>query len=332
MFTHHPARIIAAIAVAGLAAGSLAACSTSSSGSGEGSESAPFRLATSTWVGFGPWYIAEKKGYFDDHGVDVEITNFDDYGAELAAVSSGQVDGANYATNAWLQQLSQGVELDLVMMEDRSTTADAVIGGPGIASLDDLVGKTVAYETGTTSELLYLAALDAAGIDPEEITHVELHADQAGSALIAGQVDAAVTYEPYISTALAQDGGATVIYSADEIPGIISDGLVVDPDYIEANPDTVSGMTAAWNDAVEFLADNPDEGRQIIADALGAQSDDLASAFEGVSYYTAADSAEALTSDFVSETIPLIAESMRKAGLIETVPDFESFVSTDFVE
>lgn len=331
MFIHHPARIISGIAVAALATISLTACSPSAS-SDTSSEPAPFRLATSTWVGFGPWYIAEKNGYFDDHGVDVEITNFDDYGAELAAVSSGQVDGANYATNTWLQQLSQGVDLELVMMEDRSTTADAVIGGPDITSLDDLVGKTVAYETGTTSELLYLAALEAADIDPADITHVELHADQAGSALIAGQVDAAVTYEPYISTALAQDTGATVIYSANEIPGIISDGLVVDPDYVEANPKTVSGMIAAWNDAVEFLTDNPEEGRQIIADALGTQSDDLDSAFEGVSYYTGADSADALSGGFVTETIPLIAESMVKAGMIESIPDFAGFVNTDFVE
>ncbi|MEX0158664.1 MULTISPECIES: ABC transporter substrate-binding protein [unclassified Microbacterium] len=331
MFTHHSARLVAALAVVGLSTATLAGCSTSSPGE-TGSAATPFRLATSTWVGFGPWYIAEKNGYFDDHDVNVEITNFDDYGAELAAISSGQVDGANLATNAWLQQLSQGVDLELVMMEDRSTTADAVIGGPGITSLDDLVGKTVAYETGTTSELLYLAAIEAAGIDPAEIAHVELHADQAGSALIAGQVNAAVTYEPYISTALAQDSGATVVYSADEIPGIISDGLVVDPDYAAANPGTVSGMTAAWNDAVEFLTDNPDEGRQIIADALGAQADDLDSAFEGVSYYTVADSAKALSGEFVTETIPSIAESMRKAGLIESVPDFGSFVSTDFVE
>ena len=38
----------------------------------------PLKIAHgSPWVGWGPLYIAEEKGYFKDEGLEVEVVNFD---------------------------------------------------------------------------------------------------------------------------------------------------------------------------------------------------------------------------------------------------------------
>ncbi len=209
-------RRFATLGVALIALASLAGCaSTGSSGSGSSkAATTKFSLATSDWIGFGPWSIADKKGFFAKHGLNVSLVNIADSSAELAAVSSGKVDGANFATNVWLEQLQAGTKLNLVMLEDRSNTADAFLGGPGIKSVKDLVGKSVAYEKGATSDLLFHYAVNAAGIDPSSITQVNLPADQAGGALVAGKVQGAVTYEPYISSTKAQDPSIKTIYAA----------------------------------------------------------------------------------------------------------------------
>jgi NitT/TauT family transport system substrate-binding protein len=327
-------RKYAALGVALVALTSLAGCATtSSSGSASSGSTTKFSLATSDWIGFGPWSIAEKKGYFTKHGLEVDLVNISDSSAELAAVSSGKVDGANFATNVWLEQLQAGTKLNLVMLEDRSNTADAFLGGPGVKSVKDLVGKSVAYEKGSTSDLLFHYAVNAAGLDPASITQVELPADQVGAAMVAGKVQGGVTYEPYISSTKAQDSSIKTIYAAGKDPGLISDGLVVSPKYLKANPKALKAMTLAWDDSVKFLRAHPTQGQQIIADALGSSVKSLKSAFAGVDFYSRSQSASALSGDFVNTTLPDIVKASQQAGLLKnTAPDYAPLISTKFVK
>lgn len=326
MFTRS-ARVVAALAATSLVA-LLAACAAG----GAADDGTPtFRMTTQSWLGYAPWYIAEENGYFDDHGVDVEMTTIDDTSAAMAAMSGGEFDGANVSTAVWLLQMTNGVSWDLVMVEDSSETADAILGGPEVSSVQDLVGKSVAFESFSTSQLLFNAALAAEGIDPASVAHVELPAGQAGGAVIAGQVEAAVTYQPYLAAAEAQDSGIEVIYTAGEQPGLISDALAIDPAYADANPDVVIALTKAWDDAVRFIEEDPEAALEIMAAGIGSSADDMRDAFDGISFATRADSASELGSTFIETTIPLTAESMVTAGMIPAIPDFARFVTDEFV-
>ena len=33
-------------------------------------------MGTEPWIGYGPWWIAQKQGYFQKHGLNVNIVNF----------------------------------------------------------------------------------------------------------------------------------------------------------------------------------------------------------------------------------------------------------------
>ena len=50
------------------------------------------RLAHSTWVGYGPFYIARDKGFFKEEGVDVDLTIMEDTPAKMGALQAGQID------------------------------------------------------------------------------------------------------------------------------------------------------------------------------------------------------------------------------------------------
>jgi len=51
-----------------------------------------FKLAFSTWVGYGPFYIAKDKGYFKDEGVDVELVKMEDPKLRFTALLAGRID------------------------------------------------------------------------------------------------------------------------------------------------------------------------------------------------------------------------------------------------
>ena len=53
----------------------------------------PLRLSYFVWPGYGPFFVAQEKGFFARGGVEVELINIEDHGAVVAGLSSGQIYG-----------------------------------------------------------------------------------------------------------------------------------------------------------------------------------------------------------------------------------------------
>lgn len=273
------------------------------------------KIGVQPWLGYGPWWIAEQKGYFKKHGLDVEVVNFT-WDADMgAAVASGNVQVIAAATNFLVAVLNQNIDLQGFLVLDASYEADAVLAPEAITSITDLKGKKVAYEAGATSDLLINYALKANGMSLKDIEPVQMAAADAGLALIAGRVDVAVTYEPYISAALREGKGYHVLYTAAARPGLISDVAVAERKFLAENPETIKAIIRAWDDAVAFLNANPEEGGKIIADAVHSPMDEFKVAMKGVRIYDLKQNNTLLDGEF-QKTMNDISNIM-----IETTPD-----------
>lgn len=89
--------------------------------------------------------------------------------------------------------------------------------GSGIEGWDDLAGKRVAYQRGTAGEAALLQALDTAGVDPSEITAVDVAQTQVASTLQGGSADAGLSIEPLTSAYLDGNEGSASVARAREI-------------------------------------------------------------------------------------------------------------------
>lgn len=281
---------------------------------------AHFALATQPWIGYGPWYIAREKGFFTDRGLEVELVEFTTDQDLNAGLAAGRFDGANIATHTSAILRQADVDVKAVLLMDASFEADAIIAGPGIETVADLKGKRVAFEEGTTSDILLTYALMQNGMTKEDIEPVPMPAADAGAAAIAGQVDASVTYEPYISAALAQGSDYRIIFSAEEKPGLISDVLVFPANVLAERPEEVKAALLAWQDAYDFLQENPDEGQQIIADAVGSDLEEFKTAWQGVKLYSLPENKEMFQGE-IQEAYQQIGEVLVASGGVEAVPD-----------
>lgn len=256
------------------------------------------KLGLQPWLGYGPWWIAQEQGYFEKHGLDVKVINFTWDADMAAAVASGNIDVIAAATNFLITVRNQGIDLQGFMVLDASFEADAILVPESVKTIADLKGKSVAFEAGATSDLLINYALKENGMSTKDIKVTQMAAADAGLALIAGRVDAAVTYEPYISAALKQGKGYHVLYTSAERPGLISDLAVSSREFIAENPETIKKLILAWNDAVNFLAEQPEVGGKIIADAVHSPMAEFKVAMEGVRVYNLADNNKMLAGDF----------------------------------
>lgn len=293
----------------------------------------PVKVGVQPWLGYGPLWVAEEKGFFDANGVDVELTTFNWDQDVTAALASGSLDVTVSATNTTIAIQNAGLAVKGFLILDVSFEADAILAGAGIGSVADLRGKSVAFEAGSTSDLLVNDALRSAGMTIADVTPVPMGAAEAGLALIAGQVDAAVTYEPYISAALSQGNGQKVLLTAAERPGLISDLMVATPEWLAANPETAVALVKAWDQAVTFIRENPEEGGAIIAKAVGSPMEEFTPAFKGVRLYTSAENLAAIEGDFPA-TLAEIGAIMQASNPdeISKIPALDELMSLDAVK
>jgi NitT/TauT family transport system substrate-binding protein len=274
-------------------------------------------IAMQPWLGYGAWYIAQEKGFFAENNLEVSLPDFEADAEMVTAFAAGQVQAMNVASHTALRMAEEGVDLKVVLLEDASTSADAIISDGETATITDLKGKEVAYEEGATSDLLLNYALAENGMTIADIKKVPMNAADAGTALVAGKVPVAVTYEPYITAAKDASDKVKVIYEAGAKPGLISDVLAVRADFLSSNPEAVAALVKAWGQAVDYYNSNTDDGRAIIAKGVGESPEDLLTAFDGVQYFGLAENQSQLSGEFLNTTYPAVAEAALAAQLVD---------------
>jgi NitT/TauT family transport system substrate-binding protein len=296
-------------------------------------EEGAIKMAIEPWLGYGQWHIAAKKGLFKNSGLsDVEVVNFNTDADLNAALAAGQVQCGNIATHTAMAFAAAGLPIKIIALLDVSMTADAMITDGSVTSVADLKGKQVAFEEGTTSHILLNYALGQNGMTLNDVEKVPMPASDAGSALIAGKVPVAVTYEPYLTLAMQQNNKVKMLYSAGENPGLISDVFVVREDFLAEKPGQVLALLKAWDAALADYNADTTGGRTIISEAVGAKPEELATAFDGVKYFSVADNKTQLTGDFVKKVVPEVKKAATEAGLLSKDVDLAKLIDTRFVE
>jgi NitT/TauT family transport system substrate-binding protein len=331
--------MIAKRTLAGLAAGILLLVA-GAAGAPAGAQDIPakpeagtFRMGIEPWLGYGPWQIAAKQGLFAKQGLgDVQIVNFTQDKDINAALASGQLDGSNIATHTALAMIQAGLKIKVVLLEDLSMAADAILAGKDINSVADLKGKQVAFEQGTTSDILLNYALRKNGLSIADVTPVPMPASDAGGALIAGRVPVAVTYEPYISVARGQNKDLKLLFTAGEDPGLISDVFVVREEVLKEKPGQVAALLRAWDEAVKSYRADTKGGQAIISESVGAKPEELETAFAGVRFYSLAENKEHLQGDFAQQTIKDVEQAAIKAGILTGPVETNGLIDPRFVD
>jgi NitT/TauT family transport system substrate-binding protein len=244
------------------------------------------KLAHSTWVGYGPFYIAQEKGFFEEEGVEIELQIMENTPIKMGALMAGRVDLVASTADEFPTYMRDGTPIKYILAVDNSKGGDGVVSLKSINSVADLKGKTVAFEEGSVSQFFINALLRNAGLTQNDVEVVNMTATDAGVAFTANQVDAAVTWEPHLSQGAATDHGKVLVNSS-ETPGLIVDVIAVRQEFAETHGDELRAFVRAWQRALDFLADHPAEAYQIMADGVGGWLKDPAefeAAATGIEY------------------------------------------------
>ncbi|MDE0239539.1 MAG: ABC transporter substrate-binding protein [bacterium] len=225
-------------------------------------------LGHSTWVGYGPFYIAREKGFFAEEGVDIELQIMENTPLKMGALMAGQIDLVASTADEFPIYMKPGTPVRYILAVDNSNGGDGVVANKDIATVADLKGRTVAFEEGSVSQFFINALLLDAGLTQDDVDAVNMTATDAGVAFAAGRVDAAVTWEPHLSQGANTEHGHRLIDSS-QTPGLIVDVVAVTEETATEHADEMRAFVRAWQRALDFLRTDPDEGFRIMADGVG---------------------------------------------------------------
>jgi NitT/TauT family transport system substrate-binding protein len=285
---------------------------------------AEIKVGLSDWPGWVAWYVAEEKGYFKKYGADVKLVWFATYTDSISALSAGQLDANSQTWSDTMAPLAQGIPLKVVLVNDNSAGNDALMVGPKITSFKDLKGKTVALEEFSVSHFVLVTALAKHGMSQKDVKVVNLSAGDAAAAFMAGRVDSAVVWNPWVNQ-IQTSGKGKALFTSKDMPGLIPDLLVAQEKSLAANRKDFIGMIKAWYDAEKFIRDNPDEAARIMSKVVGMDAGEYKVFLPGTRFFTQKDNLEAFGPASKSLSLlgvaPTIVQFLTENKLIEGKPD-----------
>ncbi|MBK6864908.1 MAG: ABC transporter substrate-binding protein [Ideonella sp.] len=295
-------------------------------------QTTPVAIAMSGWTGFAPLTLAKDAGIFKKNGLDVTIKKIPQKDRHLA-IASGDVQCAATTVETWVAWNAAGVATTQIFQLDKSFGADGMVVKSGIAKISDLKGKTVAASAPGTAPYFTLAwMLKKNGLSVKDVKVVNLEPQAAANAMIAGNqdIDAAMTYEPYLGAVRAKPEAGKIIATTLDYP-MIMDTFGCTPKFIAENPKAAQALTDSYFQALEMIRTEPKKAFEI----MGADVKQSAEAFEASQKYLRWQDKAANQKFFAGEHAVFSKEAadlLLEAGIIKQLPDMSKLADPRFIK
>ena len=214
---------------------------------------------------YAPQYAAIANGYFEDEGINVDLTLASGADNVTAAVLSGDVDIGFCGSEATIYIYNAGEE-DYLVNFARLTKRD----GSFLVSrekyddftLDDLKGKTViGGRKGGMPEMTFEWGLKENGIDPKNDLSIDTSVDFAAmeGTFIGGDQDFVTLFEPNATSVEKQGLGYVVGYVGEWGGEVPYTAYNAKKSYIKENKEVIEGFTNAVNKGLEYVMNTDSE-------------------------------------------------------------------------
>lgn len=341
-------KFLAMLLAVAMLGGALAACGggeTTSTPSGNtgtpaGNSETPTVETVDINVGYMPNYgglwslmTAKEKGFFEEEGLNVTMTQFEDGPTIIAAMENGSVNFGYIGQGA--HKLCVQGNATIIALSHISN-GDALIGGPGISTVEDLKGKVVAYSSGTSSEDILRNALTAHNMTMDDIQAMDMDAPSIVTAMMSGGVDACATWSPNSLTILEGMEGTTKLADnmtfSDTTVSLAS--WIATPKYLEENRDVTVRFVRALMKAMDYAADgNYEEVAQWCATQAALDYDTMYNQRGDADWLTGKEVVDGVADGTVKGYYELQQKNLLDGGSIteEDVCPVEDYVDFDLM-
>ncbi len=200
-------------------------------------------------------------------GIEVQWSEFQFGPPIMEAMRAGGVDIGLVGDTPPI--FAQAANSDLLYIATVPASAEAILlpAGSNIQALPDLKGKRIAFARGSAAHNVTIAALEKAGLKPEEVNLVALAPADAGAAFERGAIDAWAIWDPFYAL-YENRPGVRVLVTSNSIAAQNS-FLIGTRSFVAANPDITAKVIEELSRITHWAAANRDEVSHLVADGTG---------------------------------------------------------------
>jgi NitT/TauT family transport system substrate-binding protein len=277
-----------------------------------------------------PTYYLMKSGYLEKHGLKTEDFAVPSGNLTMQQMVARQVDMGTYAGPSFIIGHDKGGLVAIAVIENVGKTAAVVTRKDlGIKKLDELKGKKIANQTGSSIGNIFVDQIGPAnGLPKGSYQEVRMNVNDMIAGMAAKTVDAMVNVEPYNAIAEADGIGSILmdVASVDKVPVF----MAATPDFVEKNPDAVVAYLKAWLDVKRDVQQNPKKVADVIHSFFTSKGYKMSP-----DTFAKAMSRVEVDPSFPHDLVPYLthhAEVLLKEKKIKAVPDWKTALRTEFMD
>lgn len=287
-------------------------------------------LGISGWTGFAPLTLAKEAGIFKKNGLDVTIKKIPQASRHLA-ILSGDIQCAATTVETWIVWNANGVPTKQIFQLDKSYGADGMAVRNSVGKIADLKGKTVAASAPGTAPYFTLAwMLKKNGLSVKDVTVVNMEPGPAAQAFVAGQNDAAMTYEPYLSSVREKPDAGKIIATTLDYP-MVMDTVGCTPKFLAENDKAAKALADSYFEALAMIEKDKAKAYEI----MGGDVKQSGEAFGKSAAYLKWQDKAANKAFFAGEHAKFSAEAadlLLELGIIKQKPDMGALAEPKYVQ
>jgi NitT/TauT family transport system substrate-binding protein len=162
------------------------------------------------------------------------------------------------------------------------------------------------------------------------VTVVNMEPAPAAQAFIAGQNDAAMTYEPYLSAVREKPEAGKIIATTLDYP-MVMDTFGCTPKLISENEAAVKALTKSYFEALELIKTDQKKAYEIMGADVKQTGEQFGNSAKYLRWQDQAANKAFFTGEFNTFNKEA-ADLLLEIGVIKQIPDLGKLVDTRFIQ
>lgn len=269
--------------------------------------------------------VGVRKGIFKKHGIDADLKVFASGQEALDAVLTGQADFAGNGQYNVPLVAAKGGNIKIIAEFESSNQQFGAVAKANINKPQDLIGKKVGTQFGTSPEYNYRLYLQKYGIDSKQVTLVNVQFAQLIPAIARGDIDAFFAFEPHLTRAIAAAPGVHLLHRSGDDGVMKLHVYAAVSQKVYSNKDLAVAFIRGLAEAGTWANTHQDETAQLISDEFKLPLED---ARKYVRYFDYTVNFDKASRDELSR----VSAYLVAQKIVPAAPDLSKFINTEFMQ
>jgi NitT/TauT family transport system substrate-binding protein len=231
-------------------------------------------------VAFLPIYLTQDKGFFKDEGLDVLVVMFTAGATNLQAMIGGDVQIMAGGVPETVLARAGGADIKNFWAIS-NVMPFQIYGSAKLKSLEQSKGKKFAISRfGSLSEFLTRSALKHSGVDPKDVTMLQIGATPARfTTLASGIVDATILWFPV--TERAKAAGMNKLFDLKDLyPNWTNVGFIARENWLAKEKEQTTKFLRAYQRGIRYTRENRHDGIRTLEKYVGLNAAEAAAGYD----------------------------------------------------